>query len=64
MHINRRAFVGGSLIAPLAASRAYTQGFAGLGSGSDGFAEVVAGKKLDFRAITVRIPIIALSGGI
>jgi predicted secreted hydrolase len=48
MHINRRAFVGGSLIAPLAASRAYTQGFAGLGSGSDGFAEVVAGKKLEF----------------
>lgn len=48
MHISRRAFVGGSLIAPLAASRAYTQGFAGLGSGSDGFAEVVAGKKLEF----------------
>lgn len=46
--ISRRAFVGGGLIASLAASRLHAQGFAGLGGGSDGFAEVVAGRKLEF----------------
>lgn len=48
MHISRRAFVGGGLIAPLASKLGHAQGFAGLGSGSDGFAEVVAGHRLDF----------------
>ena len=48
LRISRRAFVSGSLTAPFAASRAYAQGFAGLGSGSDGFAEVVVGHRLEF----------------
>lgn len=46
--ISRRAFVRASLIAPFGASRVSAQGFAGLGAGSDGFAEVVPGKALEF----------------
>lgn len=48
LSISRRAFVGGSLLASLAGTFAHAQGFAGLGGGSDGFAEVVAGKTLEF----------------
>jgi len=48
LHINRRAFLGGSLLVPFASKFAGAQGFAGLGGTSDGFAAVVPGKALEF----------------
>jgi len=47
-HISRRSLVCGGLITPLVSSLARAQGFAGLGDGGDGFAEVVPGKTLAF----------------
>src|SRR5262249_8289914 len=48
MHINRRAFLAGSLLTSLGSPFAHAQGFAGLGGASDGFASVVPGKALEF----------------
>ncbi|TKT69963.1 iron ABC transporter permease [Afipia massiliensis] len=47
-HIDRRAFVGGSLLAMLSDGFARAQGFAGLGGESEGFAAVVPGRALEF----------------
>lgn len=46
--INRRAFVGGGLLATLGGGRARAQGFAGLGGESEGFATIVPGRALEF----------------
>jgi len=46
--INRRAFVGGSVLATLGGGLARAQGFAGLGGESEGFAAVVPGRALAF----------------
>lgn len=48
MRINRRAFLGGSLLTSLGSTFARTQGFAGLGGASDGFSSVEPGKILEF----------------
>src|SRR5215467_7946109 len=48
LRIDRRAFLGGSLLVPFAGTFARAQGFAGLGGASDGFAAVVPGKILEF----------------
>lgn len=48
IRINRRAFLGGTLLTSLSSSLARAQGFAGLGGASDGFASVVPGKALEF----------------
>lgn len=45
---SRRAFLGGSLLAALGSGIARAQGFAGLGGESEGFAQVVPGKALEF----------------
>ena len=46
--IDRRAFVGGSLLATLSGEFARAQGFAGLGGESEGFAAVVPDRALKF----------------
>jgi predicted secreted hydrolase len=48
LHIGRRAFIGGSLLATFSGGLARAQGFAGLGGESDGFAAVVPGRALTF----------------
>lgn len=48
LRTSRRAFVGGSLLAPFGGALARAQGFAGLGGESEGFASVVPGKTLEF----------------
>ena len=47
--ITRRGFVGGALLAGLG-SKAFAQGFAGLGESADGFAAVVPGRTFAFPA--------------
>ena len=46
--VSRRTFVGGALLLALKQGAAQAQGFAGLGMSGEGFAPVVAGKKLVF----------------
>lgn len=48
LRTSRRAFIGGSLLAPFGSTLARAQGFAGLGGESDGFAVVIPGKALEF----------------
>jgi predicted secreted hydrolase len=45
---SRRAFIGGGLLATFGSRIARAQGFAGLGSESDGFATVLPGRALEF----------------
>jgi predicted secreted hydrolase len=48
IRINRRAFLGGSLLTSFGSTFARAQGFAGLGGTSNGFASVEPGKILEF----------------
>jgi predicted secreted hydrolase len=48
IRINRRAFLGGSLLTSFGSTIARSQGFAGLGGATDGFASVEPGKILEF----------------
>ena len=48
MSVDRRAFLASSLFAAFGSRLARAQGFAGLGSDSDGFAAVVPGRALEF----------------